>query len=696
MDWNNINRDRDTSSLGPIEYDQTKVPQLIRKHADNVRGKTYGQEVREAQARNAEYAGLIASEAKEVSTSTQSRQDIIESRYDVAVGAMTSETEILDARVSEEGLTFSNLKERLDSQQNAINVLSHGAVGDGVTDDTLSFENAIIAAVSTGRYLLVPTGFEFSVRVDITASNLKIIGGGKLIPLPTYTDYVLKLSGDNIEVSEIEIEERTYNHKPLYLTGQKNLVKECKVYNPEKSTRTSMIYSDALIYNEGNYNSIVSCEVYNGRIGISSHKKFNYIRNNSVHDNVTGVQLGSSARDTDILENKIFNNNVNDASGADGILATRNVRRITISGNTIHDSGEHGIYFQGDNSIITNNHVTSSHGSGIKLASYTTGLFFYPEETEIANYVGSNNIVSDNVVSNNGDDGNVNSGIYLQAPLKHITVKGNDVNHNGHGIRSVFVYEGQELSNITVIGNRAYDNVYLDYSLQCASRLRVSENSGDGVSITTSLNMLNKDAAVSDNDFDDMLTSGTVDCVISGNKLRNIRVINNCIGTIIDNNDITELGDLNFSRIVDLIGNRITVAPGARLTSSTVANIRNFSNNRITFSSISSDYVIDFNVAYYHRNLRVENNTFVTLSATSFTPINISFNHSNFSNNIFTGTYNGSKLVQMRGSNNVVSGNVAETSAVIEFASGANNILTGNNSAIGYGGTDSILANNRA
>lgn len=697
MDWNNINTDKDTSGLGTIEYDQSKVPQLIRKYADNVRSKTHGQEVREAQARNAEYSGLIASEAKEVSTSTQSRQDIIESRYDVAVGAMTSETEILDARVSAEGLSFSNLKNRMDSQQNAINVLLHGATGDGVTDDTLAFEKAILAAVSTGKALLVPTGFEFSVRVDITVSNLKIIGGGKLIPVPTYTDYILKLSGDNIEVSEIEIEERTYNHKPLHLTGQKNLVKECKVYNSTKSTSADVVYSDALIFNEGNHTTIEACEVYNGRIGIASHKVFNYIRNNSIHDNVTGVQLGSSARDTDILGNKIFNNNVNNASGADGILATRNVSRITISGNIIHGSGEHGIYFQGDNSIITNNHVTSNHGSGIKLASYTTGLFFYPDETEITAYVGANNIISDNIVSENGNPGDVNAGIYLQSPLKHITVKGNDTRQNAHGIRSVFLQEGHVLSNITVTGNRSYENTTLDYSLQSDSTLRVSENSGGSVSITTSLNMQNKDAAVSDNDFDSVLLSGTVDCVFSDNKIQTILVNNNCIGTIIDNNDITKLEGLDFSRVDSLIRNRITVAPGARLTSGTVAaRIKNFSNNRIMFESVTSNYAIDFNASRYHQNIRVENNTFVSPTATSFTLINVSFDYSNFSNNIFEGTYTASTLVQMRGSNNVVSGNVAGGSANIEFASGANNILTGNNSAIGYGGTDSILANNRA
>lgn len=80
MDWNNINTDRDTSGLGPIEYDQTKVPSLIRKYADNVRTKTYGQDVREAQARNAEVAGLVASEAVDISNETKGRQDSVESQ----------------------------------------------------------------------------------------------------------------------------------------------------------------------------------------------------------------------------------------------------------------------------------------------------------------------------------------------------------------------------------------------------------------------------------------------------------------------------------------------------------------------------------------------------------------------------------------------------------------------------------------
>lgn len=120
MDWNNINRDRDTSGLGPIEYDQSKVPVLIRKHADNVRTKTYGQEVREAQARNAEVAGLIASEAVDISNETKGRQDTVETQFNSIQQELTdkdpiSAPEIIAAREGKD-----TLNDRLASDRKRI------------------------------------------------------------------------------------------------------------------------------------------------------------------------------------------------------------------------------------------------------------------------------------------------------------------------------------------------------------------------------------------------------------------------------------------------------------------------------------------------------------------------------------------------------------------------------------------------
>lgn len=113
MDWNNINEDRDTSGLGPIEYDQSKVPQLIRKHADNVRGKSYGQQVREAQARNAELAGLIASEASLKVDAQDDKIDELDVHFNNAISAVTVDTEVLDARIATDGTPRETLSKRI-------------------------------------------------------------------------------------------------------------------------------------------------------------------------------------------------------------------------------------------------------------------------------------------------------------------------------------------------------------------------------------------------------------------------------------------------------------------------------------------------------------------------------------------------------------------------------------------------------
>ena len=115
MDWNNINRDRDTSGLGPIEYDQSKVPALIRKHADNVRTKTYGQEVREAQARNAELAGLIANEADTKATNADILSRDTQNRFKDQIEGTTNSDEVIDARRAFGGdIAYQTLGDRLN------------------------------------------------------------------------------------------------------------------------------------------------------------------------------------------------------------------------------------------------------------------------------------------------------------------------------------------------------------------------------------------------------------------------------------------------------------------------------------------------------------------------------------------------------------------------------------------------------
>lgn len=200
MDWNNINEDRDTSGLGPIEYDQSKVPQLIRKHADNVRGKSYGQQVREAQARNAEYAGLIASEAVNRATNADILSKDTQNRFKDQIEGTTNSDEVIDARrpFGVEA-AFQTLSDRLEhdieesvsrTQKYGVLVTDFGAVGDGIQDDGQAFQDAIDYCLENKRELLVPApsgshyliNKQLIINSSVNPLSIRGVGGSDSIP----------------------------------------------------------------------------------------------------------------------------------------------------------------------------------------------------------------------------------------------------------------------------------------------------------------------------------------------------------------------------------------------------------------------------------------------------------------------------------------------------------------------------------
>lgn len=172
MDWNNINRDRDTSGLGPIEYDQTKVPALIRKHADNVRTKTYGQEVREAQARNAEVAGLIASEAEIKADNADLLSKDTKNRFNDQIAGTTNSDEVIDARRPFGSETaFQTLGDRLDTQYNDVSNRTEYIINPknyGSLEEAIDATKAVQGAVLTTGYLKLESDTDFrGVKLNI-------------------------------------------------------------------------------------------------------------------------------------------------------------------------------------------------------------------------------------------------------------------------------------------------------------------------------------------------------------------------------------------------------------------------------------------------------------------------------------------------------------------------------------------------
>lgn len=108
-------KDEDLKELGPVEYDQSKVPEVSKKHAENVRRKVYLPDMTESFARGVEYAGLIASKSESLSNATKERQDTLEIYNNQVIREMTdkdviSAPEIIAARNGQ-----ATLNNRLDT-----------------------------------------------------------------------------------------------------------------------------------------------------------------------------------------------------------------------------------------------------------------------------------------------------------------------------------------------------------------------------------------------------------------------------------------------------------------------------------------------------------------------------------------------------------------------------------------------------
>lgn len=229
MDWNNINTDRDTSGLGPIEYDQTKVPELIRKHADDVRTKTYGQEVREAQARNAEFAGLIAQEANDTSKEAKTLSIDTQNRFNTQIANSQYDDEVVDMRLPKNStVPFVTARERLnyaDDNLNsrAINVLyppigMTAAKGDGVTDDTAAIQ-AIIDTLEPYDEIVIPAR-SYSVNgLLFDINNFKINMSGRFVPPIDSTGAVVTINADDVNIKGVLKVERGDNRLEIESVG---------------------------------------------------------------------------------------------------------------------------------------------------------------------------------------------------------------------------------------------------------------------------------------------------------------------------------------------------------------------------------------------------------------------------------------------------------------------------------------------
>lgn len=147
------------------------------------------------------------------------------------------------------------VNERVNKANVAINVKDYGAVGDGVTDDTVAIKNALTAANTNNVPVYVPSG-EYLVqwaqlRVEVTSDNFTLYGDGK-------TDSVLRFADDHGQDARhgfILVQRNTNIHPDVYIS-------DIGFVYENDSVSVSMEQSSTLLLLIGYFNNILVDNTY--------------------------------------------------------------------------------------------------------------------------------------------------------------------------------------------------------------------------------------------------------------------------------------------------------------------------------------------------------------------------------------------------------------------------------------------------
>src|SRR5699024_10492303 len=246
----------------------------------------------------------------------------------------------------------TTLRKRIDEKQQEITTQladTYYLLKPNGLDDSENFKNALM----NYKRIILNEGI-YHINVDVTVSNATIIGNNVEIKSFDTGGVPLTINGDNNIIEGLEI--TSTGRKVLEVNGNNNKVLKNKYHVVKELSRSNVTYLPVVSI-VGSYNKILDNEMFNGGSGITidgveNGGTNNIVKRNSIHDNTMGIRNAPSANHTIISENNVYDNNVVRGSGADGIIVHRNSTGVIVENNHISNSGEHGVYAQGDHLII--------------------------------------------------------------------------------------------------------------------------------------------------------------------------------------------------------------------------------------------------------------------------------------------------------------------------------------------------------
>lgn len=486
--------DEDLKELGPVEYDQSKVPEVSKKHAENVRRKAYLPDMTESFARGVEYAGLMSSEAVDISSETKGRQDTVETQFNNVQQEITnkdvvSAPEIIAARNGE-----VNLKARLDKEQQEVNaqlaqiVISitnpptslTPAIGDGLTNDTSAIQAILNYASTVNGIVLVPANRTFLVTELTVKDGVKGFKG----------DGVIKGRGESVNgLVKLGSSQQKLKNATISLVvdmsggdvfGIYGYVEECnisnnKVYNfvDDESKKYGILLQ------EGSKNNTLSKNTVTGTHKPSGGYQYMIILLSGVteawggyYDGVGGVPVRAinAAKENVISENILV-------GGTHGIVVNGGIANV-ITNNVCKYNSHRGIILEPScfDNVVNNNQLHAYGSTGVLLGygccdnliannQFTDDLSVFPPDGEgaIALYIGCN----DNKVIGNKIKSQRRYGVYLAVDVQSNVVENNSIEGHrraGIAIESDWIPVGSTFGAVTLPSNAKYSKPNYDGS----------------------------------------------------------------------------------------------------------------------------------------------------------------------------------------------------------------------------------------